>query len=420
MALRHLIVREVKAALKNPAFIASLVLLFIFYMVIGGAARSGISQAIEETMRMRVAIVTEESTELVTALLQNLNTSTGGGIRVYQSVESALNENIHVIILPKGFTESALIPEKTPVLKALVKIDTLSQVTIQSRVGVVQSLASLTSSLLPRTIALLYNISIPPQKSVVVNTTVIAFGRTMSITEVNSLLNFAIATMFIVSFIMGITTSSAAANTAIEKVEKAFEMLLAQPIPRREIVLAKIIGAMAIALLSGVVYFIALFAMLFLMASPTAGVATEGSMPEISTIMTYVGGEALGYVIIPLVVGLIYSGAIGVIIGSISSDERIAGVLAAPITFLYVGLAIASMFMNLPVNTLTAMLYGVLVAPLPYIYTVSKMSNSLTPLVIGTVTAMVSCIIIITIAVVVFNRDTVILGVRWPKKGRET
>jgi hypothetical protein len=420
MALRHLIVREVKAALKNPAFIASLVLLFIFYMVIGGAARSGISQAIEETMRMRIAIVTEESTELVTALLQNLNTSTGGGIRVYQSVESALNENIHVIILPKGFTESALIPEKTPVLKALVKIDTLSQVTIQSRVGVVQSLASLTSSLLPRTIALLYNISIPPQKSVVVNTTVIAFGRTMSITEVNSLLNFAIATMFIVSFIMGITTSSAAANTAIEKVEKAFEMLLAQPIPRREIVLAKIIGAMAIALLSGVVYFIALFAMLFLMASPTAGVATEGSMPEISTIMTYVGGEALGYVIIPLVVGLIYSGAIGVIIGSISSDERIAGVLAAPITFLYVGLAIASMFMNLPVNTLTAMLYGVLVAPLPYIYTVSKMSNSLTPLVIGTVTAMVSCIIIITIAVVVFNRDTVILGVRWPKKGRET
>jgi ABC-2 type transport system permease protein len=420
MALRHLIVREIKAALKNPAFIASLVLLFIFYMVIGGAARSGISQAIEETMRMRVAIVTEESTELVTALLQNLNTSTGGGIRVYQSVESALNENIHVIILPKGFTESALIPGKTPVLKALVKIDTLSQVTIQSRIGVVQSLASLASSLLPRIIALLYNVSIPPQKSVVVNTTVVAFGRTMSIREVNSLLNFAIATMFIVSFIMGITTSSAAANTAIEKVEKAFEMLLAQPIPRREIVLAKIIGAMAIALLSGVVYFIALFAMLFLMASPTAGVATEGSMPEISTIMTYVGGEALGYVIIPLVVGLIYSGAIGVIIGSISSDERIAGVLATPITFLYVGLAIASMFINLPVDTLTAMLYGVLVAPLPYIYTVSKMSNSLTPLVIGTVTAMVSCIIIITIAVVVFNRDTVILGVRWPKKRRET
>ena len=420
MALRHLIVREVKAALRNPAFIASLVLLFIFYMAIGGAARSGISQAIEEAMRMRVAIVTEESTELVTALLQNLNASTGGGIRVYQSVESALNENIHVIILPKGFTESALTPGKTPVFKALVKIDTLSQVAIQSRVGVVQSIASLTSSLLPRTIALLYNISIPPQKSVVVNTTVIAFGRTMSIAEANSLLNFAIAAMFIVSFIMGITTSSAAANTAIEKVEKAFEMLLAQPVPRREIVLAKIIGAVAIALLTGVVYFIAFFAMLFLMASPTAGLATEGGMLEIGTIMTYVGGEALGYVIVPLVVGLIYSGAIGVIIGSISSDERIAGVLATPITFLYVGLAIAGMFVNLPVNTLTVMLYGVLVAPLPYIYIVSKMSNSLTPLVIGTVTAMASCIIIITIAVVVFNRDTVILGIRWPKKRRET
>ena len=30
MALRNLIVREIKVALKNPAFIASLVLLFVF------------------------------------------------------------------------------------------------------------------------------------------------------------------------------------------------------------------------------------------------------------------------------------------------------------------------------------------------------------------------------------------------------
>jgi len=420
MALKQLIVREVKAALRNPAFIASLILLFAFYTLIGGAARSGISQAVEEAMSMRVAVVVEENTRLVNTLLQNLNSSLGGGVRIYPSVESALSGNTYVFVFPKGFTESSLALGKMPELKAFIKIDTFSQVAIQSRVSFVQSIASLISTLLSRAIALLYNMSIPPQKTVTVETTAIAFGKAMSVSEINSLLNFSMAAMFIVSFIMGITTSFAAGNTAIEKVEKAFEMLLAQPIPRRDIVLAKILGAMIIALLNGVIYFIALYIMLYSMTSPISTAPTSSGTGTIEAIMTNIGWEALGYIVMPLIIGLIYSGAIGVVIGSISSDERIAGVLATPITFLYIGLAIVSMFINLPVNTASATLYGILVAPLPYIYIISKLSNSLAPIAIGTATAITSCIAIITIAIIVFNRDTVILGIKWSRKKRET
>jgi ABC-2 type transport system permease protein len=78
------------------------------------------------------------------------------------------------------------------------------------------------------------------------------------------------------------------------------------------------------------------------------------------------------------------------------------------------------MFINLPVNTASAALYGILVAPLPYIYIISKLSNSLAPIAIGTATAIISCIAIITIAIIVFNRDTVILGIKWSRKKRET
>ena len=80
MAIKQLVVREVKAALKNPAFILSLVLLFVFYVGVGGVTRAGISHAIQEAMSMKIALVLEEETELVRELIKTLNVSSGGGV----------------------------------------------------------------------------------------------------------------------------------------------------------------------------------------------------------------------------------------------------------------------------------------------------------------------------------------------------
>ena len=265
MAIKQLVVREVKAALKNPAFILSLVLLFVFYVGIGGVTRAGISHAIQEAMSMKIALVLEEETEFVRELIKTLNVSSGGGVKLYPSVSEALSKNQYVIVFPKGFTYNATSPNASITLKAFIRVEDLSQTSLQVRVGAVQSVSSILSKLIPKAIATLRNISLPPEKYVNVESYVTAFGKTMTISQFNSVIGFSTAMTFIIAFVMGMTTSTAASNTAMEKAEKAFEMLLSQPIPRRNIVLAKIIGAVALATLTGAVYLVAMYLMLFLM-----------------------------------------------------------------------------------------------------------------------------------------------------------
>ena len=421
MALRHLVIREIKVALKNPAFIASLILLFVFYAAVGGVTRVGVSQSVEEVrkMAMRIPVVVEESSPLIKALLQNLNASVSN-VKLYQSVNEALSENSYVVVFPKGFTEGALAQDmqKVPMLKAVIKLDSLSQVSVQSRVSVVQSVRQVVSRLLPVTLTQLFNITIT-QKEVALpdqNIATIVYNRVLGLTEVNSILGFSVAAIFVVAFVMGIATSYAATNTAMEKVEKAFEMLLAQPVPRREIVLAKILGSIALALLNAAVVLIAVLVMIYLMASPASSTTGNGAATVIGFDVALLGKNAITYIVLPLTIGLIYSGAIGVILGSVSPDERTASVLSMPITFLYIGLGIAGMFLSLPINPVTAVIYGVLVAPLPYVFIISELSKNPELLAIGMGTAITLCIMVIAIAIIIFNRDIVILGIRLPRR----
>jgi ABC-2 type transport system permease protein len=414
------VIREIKVALKNPAFIASLILLFVFYAAVGGVTRVGVSQSVEEVrkMAMRIPVVVEESSPLIKALLLNLNASVSN-VKLYQSVDEALSENSYVIVFPKGFTEGALAQDmqKVPMLKAVIKLDSLSQVSVQSRVSVVQSVRQVVSRLLPVTLTQLFNITIT-QKEVALpdqNIATIVYNRVLGLTEVNSILGFSVAAIFVVAFVMGIATSYAATNTAMEKVEKAFEMLLAQPVPRREIVLAKILGSIALALLNAAVVLIAVLVMIYLMASPASSTTGNGAT-IIGFDIALLGKNAITYIVLPLTIGLIYSGAIGVILGSVSPDERTASVLSMPITFLYIGLGIAGMFLSLPINPVTAVIYGVLVAPLPYVFIISELSKNPELLAIGMGIAITLCIMVITIAIIIFNRDIVILGIRLPRR----
>jgi ABC-2 type transport system permease protein len=417
MALRNLIVREIKVALKNPAFIASLILLFIFYVAIGGITRVGVSQAAEEArmMYMRMPVVVEESTKLVEEALKALNASVGEGVKLYPSVDSALAENMYVIIIPRNSTNDLLTKQKA-FLRAFVKLDSLSQVAVQSRVGAVTSIASIVSEAFREAYTKVYNISKPPKLEVVLgepNITLIAFGRSVSVSEVNALTGLSIASMFLIGMVMGMTTSYAATAVAIEKSEKAFEMLLAQPIPRREVVIAKIVGAIVIAILTGAIYISALLLMIILIASPSTGT----SMPGFSS--SSIGIDLVASIVLIMVLGLVFSGAVGVVLGSVSQDERSAGVLSMPITFLYIGFALVAMFVNLPTNTASAIVYGALVVPLPHLLAVSRISGDVTPLAVGAAVSLTLCISVILLAIEIFNRDVVILGLRLGRRMRE-
>jgi len=179
-------------------------------------------------------------------------------------------------------------------------------------------------------------------------------------------------------------------------------------------VLAKIICSIISSLIMGGAYFAGMLLVLMGATStppPAQGVQSVGINPG-ELLYGKIGFNSLLIFVGSIVLGLMYSGALGVILGSIVSDERIAGAFTAPILFIFIGIAYALVFVGLPINTVTGVIAGFTIAPLPAVVVVSSMTSKLEVLAVSISLALLSTAVIIIFAVHIFNRDIVILGVR--------
>lgn len=417
----QLIKREVKAFIKNPGFIIGIILMISFYGVLGNIVGSATKSAVEEVMESSVGLVLGEDTKLVRELIKLLNTTMGGKVRVYSSLDEAVSETGVGILIPAGFTENATSLDKPVVLGGGVRVTTFSLTGAQARAGLLTTVSNTIERLLPLAISATYNVSLQPQKPVLVSGNILFYDKKISQEEflaITALISF---TPLFISLILGMNTTYASQLVAVEKVEKAFEMLLAQPIRRRDIVLAKILGASVASVLFGAVYLAGMLAMFVgTTGSVTAPAGTEQVSPIIITV-NLLGPEILGLIGLTIVIGLISSGAIGVIIGSIVSDERIAGGLATPVMLVFIGIGFLTMFMGLPPNPVTAFLAGLTIVSLPYMYAISLLSGETVLITYSIIVAIGMCSLLIYVASTIFNRDIVVLGLRisWSKKTKE-
>lgn len=418
MTLTQLIKREVKAFIKNPGFIIGLVLIVSVYGLLGNITGRAVESAMKEVIESNVGLVLEEKTRLVEELVKLLNTTMGGRVRVYESLDKAVSDAGVGVVIPTGFTENATSPDKPIMLRGSVKVAVFSLTGAQARAGLLTTISSAVERLLPLAISATYNVSLQPQKPVLVSGSISFYNKKVSQEVFLSITAFTSLTSLLVSIILGINTTYASQIVAIEKVEKAFEMLLAQPIRRRDIVLAKILGASIASILFGAVYMIGLLTMFLGGISSTA---SAEQAPPITTITAFLGPEMLGVIGLAIVLGLIFSGAIGVVIGSLVSDERIAGGLAAPVMFVFMGVGFMAMFMGLPPNPASAVLAGLTIATLPCMYAVSLMSGETTLMLYSIIVSVGTCALLIYVASAIFNKDVIVLGLRipWARKTKE-
>jgi ABC-2 type transport system permease protein len=423
LTLKPLVVREAKAFIKNPAFILSIVLIIAFYGLMGKMVSTGIQTAVEQTMGIHIGVVLRDSSNFTMSVLSLVNQTIGGRLKIVDSVDSGLSSYDVVLVIPQNFSTRALEPGMSIQLEAYVKIDSISPVVSGAKAGLASTIGDLIRKSVSLIIAMERNID-PSliDKPVFVNSTIQVYGKSMSIEEYSAFTSFMSFIPLMIAIIMGINAMYASQFTAIEKVEKAFEMLLAQPIPRRNIVLAKIIGSIISSLIMGGAYFAGMLLVLMGATStppPAQGVQSVGFNPG-ELIYGKIGFNSLLIFVGSIVLGLMYSGALGVILGSIVSDERIAGAFTAPILFIFIGIAYALVFVGLPINTITGVIAGFTIAPLPAVVVVSSMTSKLEVLAVSIGLALLSTVMIIILAVHIFNRDIVILGVRLGKfKHRE-
>lgn len=413
MSLTPLIIREVKAFVKNPAFIMSIVLLFVFYGALGRMISTGVQTVVEETLNVQVGVVVEDDSEFVNKVLTIANETSGGRLKLVGDVDSGLRIYEIVVVIPADFTSRAVNLNETLVLESYTRINTVSPVVSSAKTGIAMTISELIRKSVAFTIAVENNID-PSliDKPIIVNSTVQLYGKTMRMEEYTVFSSILGIIPVIVAIIIGINAMYASQFTATEKVEKAFEMLLAQPIPRRNVVFAKIIGSIVASLLMGIAYFAGILFMLSSATTPPTPAPSETSINLADFLYRTFGFESISISIVSIVLGLVYSGAIGVTLGSIVSDERIAGALTTPILFVFIGVGYALLFIGLPINVMTGVIAGVTIAPLPIVAVVSTMMGDTTTLAVSLFVAVVSTLSVMSIAVYVFNRDIVVLGLR--------
>jgi ABC-2 type transport system permease protein len=416
LTLTPLLIREVKAFIKNPAFILGIVFIIGFYGILGRLMSTGIQTAVEQTLNMQIGVVLYDSSDFAVRVLSVANKTSGGRLQLVPSLEAGLNIYDIVVVIPSDFTIRVMELDKPINIESYIIINTISPVVSGAKTNIITVISDLIRKSISYVIAIERNID-PSliNKHVLMNTTLQVYGKIMKLEEYSTISFLMGFVPMMIAIIMGINAAYASQFTATEKVEKAFEMLLAQPIPRRNIVFAKIIGSIIASLLMGIAYFTGMFLILLSATTSTPntiGNTTGLSVNLIEIVSGKIGFNALLVSIATIILGLIYSGALGIIIGSIVSDERIAGALTAPIIFTFIGIGYALIFIGLPVNIITGVIAGITIAPLPVIALVSTMIGDFTVLTTSLLFAVLSTIVVMGIAIHIYNRDIVVLGLR--------
>lgn len=416
MVLSVLVKREIKALFKNPAFILSMILLVVFYAALGNITGSATQSAARAVSEMSVCVVVEDRSRLVEELLRLLNETTGGRVYTCDSLADAVEKRGLGIVIPSGFTENATSPSKQLFLEGAVRLDSLSPIDSQARVSLLSTLTGLIERLLPLAVSSIYNITIQPEKNIMINGSVFVYGREISITTFMTVAPFASFLPMLIGIVLGTNAMYASQFIAMEKTEKAFEMLLAQPVRRRDIVIAKIIGASVTSIVFSVVYLVSI---LIMISSTTPTPQTSPATTQETSYTTsldlmirFFGYGFLGVLGLTLVIGLIVSGALGVVLGSIVSDERIAGSITTPVIFVFMGVGFFIAFIGMPLNMLSSILAGLLVLPLPYVYVLSVLTENPALILYSITTSIITCALLIYVAVKIFDRDIIVVGLR--------
>jgi ABC-2 type transport system permease protein len=406
-----LVKREVKAFLKNPAFIASILLIIAMYGFMGAVMRSGVEQARQVMLEASVGLVLEDDTELTRALARLLNETLQGRVHLSAGVERALEVHSVVVVIPRGFTMNATSEPRIGLLEFAVRADRASLTMLQVKSGLISQLSRVVERLLPKAMSEVYGVSqrvevdVRPRR-----VSALFYGREVDLDSLIGMLGSALTIPMFVSIVYGINAGYAAQLVAFEKVEKAFEMLLAQPIKRSRVVLAKIVGA-ALATLA---YMAAFVVAIMLMFAGFSGVTPQGDGAQVTIVAPLVelGSHVLAFVALAVLIGLLQSGAVGILLGSISQEERTAGLLVMPVMMVYFGLAFAVMFLGLDPTSLNAVVAGLVVAALPSIHLLSMLAGTPQYSVLALGISVSLTLALVALAVFVFNRELVILGVK--------
>lgn len=334
-----------------PLLIIVLVFAFIGKVVGREAAKTKAPQSIS-----LVDLDNSATSKAVVEILKqsNLNVRLGQGLEIQKIIAEAKQKNEKaVVVIPQGF-EAGLnnfSPQKIEIytiLKNFSVIGLISYGTITAAIASINE--NISNQLLSRTVSGMNPLIL--KQPVSANDFVIIGDRQANISPA-AVSNFITSQTTFIPIILFLVIIFAAqlitTSIASEKENKTLETLLSNPVSRRSVIIAKLVGAGFIALLTAVVY---LFGMRYylngLMAvgstSGAADAATKAAMVQLG--LTFSLGDYL-LLGVSLFFGILVALAMAIILGSFAEDTKAAQGTISPLMVLILVPYFLTMFLDI-------------------------------------------------------------------------
>ena len=390
--IRALVLKEVKDLLRDPRillpFILSAVAMPVIALVIFLPMQLAVQQAISGTKT--VAVLDLDKTTYSQGLIRYLENKgvhvievTGDSQQNIQEIANSLaKQKISVLlVINKGF--GAQIAEKKPAKIQLVSIiEELSMFSGIQASSIQQLVDDYVLGLLVNGTGL--TVSIVRNPTNFTSATYLSSKQLFLPYGPEFMFGFTFSALIVPFIVMGIAMTvmqMSATSMAVENEERTLETLLTLPVSSTQILVSKLLGMFIVSLVGtifeviGLVLYFGIFA--YALGIPTPNTNAVMGMPTNFSDLLPLSG--LPFLALSLILSLFFYASIGVIVGALSRDVRIANTLMSPIGIIFIvpayiivfapssfyGPAIRALLYILPITQPTIMARDMIASQLP-------------------------------------------------------
>lgn len=372
----HLLIKEIKELL-NKQLVISLIFILVIFNFIGNVTRSEMKKAMS---KQKIAVLDQDRSEISRNIIGALNMArfiidekTGDKQKV---VEEVRNSNLELlVVIPQGFGElaSSFKPAEVETYSFLRGIS----ISGRAKTEMVRALLNSTNEYLsneylkkkiPETDPKLLKEPIKNREFVVVKDKQ-AEGSSAAVLNALTAQNFILPV--ILMMIIMYSAQMVITAIAMEKQNKTLETLLTVPISRGAIVMAKMLGAAIVGLLSAVIYMYG-FRNAFNFSDVDISQALGGITPILKQLGLTISTQ--GYVLfgISLFLTILCALSLATILGVLAEDYRTAQSLSVPLVFIVLIPYFISLFADINTMSLPA---KILVLAIPFSHPFFAMQN---------------------------------------------
>ncbi|MDI6850144.1 MAG: ABC transporter permease [Candidatus Saccharicenans sp.] len=418
----HLLIKEIKELL-NKQLIISLVFILVIFNFIGNVTRSEMKKAMA---RQKVAVLDLDRSDISRNIIGALNMAgflieekAGDKEKAVQEVRNSGSDLL--LVIPEGFGESArnFQPATVETYSFLRGLSIVGR----TKTEVVKALLNSTNEYLsneflkkkiPDTDPKLLKAPIKNREFVVVRERQVE-GSAAAVVNALTAQNFILPV--ILMMIIMYSAQMVITAIAMEKQNKTLETLLTVPISRGAIVMAKMLGAAIVGLLSAVVYMYG-FRNVFNFSDVDITRALGGITPILKQLGLTISTQ--GYVLfgISLFLTILCALSLATILGVLAEDYRTAQSLSVPLVFIVLIPYFISLFADINTMSLPA---KILVLAIPFSHPFFAMQNimfgNLNMVWLGIVYNFLFVVVMLWWTTRIFATDRVLtMKLKWGKK----